>query len=232
VKVSVIIPVFNGAAYLRDALDSVLAQTCPVYEVIVVDDGSNDDSPQILASYGDRLSIVRQQNQGVAVARNAGLRLATGEVIAFLDQDDLWPFDRMRLVADALAAHPDAEVATGLIEILDQRTVDRGMPEDMKAGRNEFLLGSLSIRARLFTRLGAFNQDVGHADDTDFWCRRIEANVKTIYLDGVTLIYRLHDNNASSDWPRRTHYLLGVIRESLKRRRSGQYENQLRRTGP
>ena len=85
---------FNGAAFLRRALDSVLAQTYPLQEIIVIDDGSTDSSPEILMSYGDCLTVVRQENSGVAVARNVGLQKASGDLIAFLDQDDLWPHDR------------------------------------------------------------------------------------------------------------------------------------------
>ena len=89
-NVSVIIPTYNYGRYLGEAIDSALGQTLPPLEVIVVDDGSTDDTPQVLASYGDRIRVVRQKNSGVAVARNSGIAAARGDYVAFLDADDVW----------------------------------------------------------------------------------------------------------------------------------------------
>ena len=86
--ISVIIPCYNSGTHLAQAIDSVLAQTCPASEIIVVDDGSTDDSPAIMARYGDRIRVVRQANAGLPAARNAGIQAATGEWLAFLDADD------------------------------------------------------------------------------------------------------------------------------------------------
>lgn len=88
--VSVIIPTYNYARYLGEAIDSALGQTLAPLEVIVVDDGSTDDTPELLAAYGDRIRVLRQKNAGVAVARNSGIAAARGEYVAFLDADDTW----------------------------------------------------------------------------------------------------------------------------------------------
>lgn len=218
-KVSIIIPVYNGAAYLAETLESVFAQTHAPHEIITVDDGSTDTSPDILQSFGDRLRIIRQTNQGVAVARNTGLANASGDLICFLDQDDLWPADRTRVLVEALRADPEAQLATGLTQILYERATPPGLLDNFSTFRREFLLGSICIRAELLRSLGGFNTVVGYADDTDFWMRRMEAKVKSINLDQVTLIYRLHGNNTSSDKERTYFHLMGAIRESLKRRR-------------
>jgi glycosyltransferase involved in cell wall biosynthesis len=219
-RVSVIIPVYNGAAYLAAALDSVFAQSYAPLEIIAVDDGSTDSSPDILRSCGERLRVIRQGNQGVAVARNTGFANATGELICFLDQDDLWPVDRTRLLVEALRADPEAQLATGLTEILYERPTQPGPLDNFTTFRREFLLGSICIRAGLLRSLGPFSTGVGYADDTDFWMRRKEAKIKAIDLDAVTLIYRLHGENTSSDKERTYFYLMGAIRESLKRRRN------------
>ena len=89
-KVTVVIPVYNGGRYLRESIDSVLAQTFHDYEIVCVDDGSTDDSPVLLQEYGARLRVVRQENSGQSAARNVGVKLARGEYIALLDQDDVW----------------------------------------------------------------------------------------------------------------------------------------------
>ena len=89
-SVTVIIPCYNGAAYLREAIDSALDQTHPPLEVIVIDDGSTDDSAAIAESYGPPVCVIRQENQGESVARNRGIDEAKGDWVAFLDADDLW----------------------------------------------------------------------------------------------------------------------------------------------
>lgn len=218
-KVSVIIPVYNGSRYLAATLDSVLAQTYPLHEIIVIDDGSTDDSPTILRSYGDRLSVTRQANQGVAAARNAGLRHASGDVITFIDQDDLWPARRTEALIDALRANPDALVATGPVEMLYERSQPPSPASNLETTLREFLVGSLCIRKEVFDLLGPFNTGLGYADDTDFLLRRREANIKTVYIEDVALQYRVHESNTSSDRELTNSYFIGALRESLRRRR-------------
>lgn len=218
-SLSVIIPVYNGARYLAETLDSVFAQTVPADEIVVIDDGSTDNSPDILNSLKGRLTIRRQENQGVAAARNAGLAIASGDLISFIDQDDIWPADRNRILLDALQADPAAEVACGRVEILYQRSTPPLDPRQHLAAHREYLMGSLLIRSRLFKALGPLNTSVDYADDTDFWFRRAEAEIPTVYLDAVTLIYRLHDTNTSLDSSRSNGLFLTVLRERLKRRR-------------
>src|ERR1044072_1619841 len=104
--VSVIIPVYNGGRYLRAALESVFAQTYRPIEVIVVDDGSADDSGLIAQSFPE-VRHMRQQNQGVAAARNNAIAASRGEFLAFLDQDDLWTPEKLRLQIGYLLTHPE-----------------------------------------------------------------------------------------------------------------------------
>lgn len=105
--ISVVIPTYNSAAYIAQALDSVFAQSFRDYEVIVVDDGSGDETRDVLQRYGDRLRYVFQKNQGLAVARNTGLGLATRDYVTYLDADDVWHQDNLQVKADVLRAHPD-----------------------------------------------------------------------------------------------------------------------------
>jgi glycosyltransferase involved in cell wall biosynthesis len=110
---SVIIPVYNGAATIGRALDSVTSQTQPPEEIIVVDDGSTDASAEIVAAHAGPIRLVRQQNQGVSVARNRGAAEATGDWLAFLDADDLYFPDRLKWHADWVAEDPDLDFLTG-----------------------------------------------------------------------------------------------------------------------
>jgi glycosyltransferase involved in cell wall biosynthesis len=222
VKVSVIIPVYNGERHLRAALESVFAQTYPLHEIVTVDDGSTDSSPEILRSYGDRLTVIRQDNQGVAVARNTGLSHATGDAIAFLDQDDLWPADRTQILVEALDSDPEAEVIVGLAAVRYERTSPPAYRWEVETTHREYLLGSQIIRARVFDALGKLNTNVGYADDTDFLFHRLEHKMKAGRLDEVTLIYRMHDNNTSFPRdPSRSH-MLSALRAHLWRVRATQ----------
>ncbi len=101
-RFSVIIPTFNRAGVLAEAIDSVLAQSHPAHEIIVIDDGSTDATPVVLAQFGERITVIRQANAGVSSARNAGLAAATGEWVAFLDSDDVWLPERLAVTARAV----------------------------------------------------------------------------------------------------------------------------------
>jgi glycosyltransferase involved in cell wall biosynthesis len=104
----VIIPTYNRAHCISDAIDSVLAQSFRDFELIVVDDGSTDETPDIVGAYGDRIKLIRQKNGGASAARNAGIRVARGEWIAFLDSDDIWEPDKLKIQTDDLCSNPNA----------------------------------------------------------------------------------------------------------------------------
>src|SRR5438445_8234695 len=112
-SVSVVITTYNQASYIGPALDSVFAQSRPPDEVIVVDDGSTDETPERIAPYRDRLVYVRQANQGIAASRNTAIRCARGELLAFLDGDDIWEPEKLACQVAAAVAHPQA----GLIAV-------------------------------------------------------------------------------------------------------------------
>lgn len=118
-RFSVVIPVFNGAQTVARAIDSVLAQRYPAHEIIVVDDGCVDDTVKVLAQYEDRIQIVSQANAGVSAARNAGAKAATGDWLAFLDADDWYFPDRLKLHAEWIATDPTLDFLTGDYEYRD-----------------------------------------------------------------------------------------------------------------
>src|SRR5579864_8774897 len=106
--VTVIIPAYNGERFIRRAIDSVLQQTYPVTQIIVIDDGSTDATRAIVSEYTDRVTLIEQRNGGPAKARNAGLSAATGEFIAFLDADDWWEPVKIETQLSVLKVHPEA----------------------------------------------------------------------------------------------------------------------------
>lgn len=106
--VSVVIPTYNRAHCVSDAIDSVLTQSFQDFELIVVDDGSTDETPDIVSAYGDRIKLIRQKNSGASAARNAGIRAAQGEWVAFLDSDDTWEPEKLKVQVEDLRANPGA----------------------------------------------------------------------------------------------------------------------------
>ena len=112
-KISAVIPAYNAEKTIGRAIDSVLSQTRPADEVIVVDDGSSDSTAEVVRSYGDRVIFLPQENAGASVARSAGIQAATGDWIAFLDGDDEWLPEKLKLQSDHLQRHPDLRWTTG-----------------------------------------------------------------------------------------------------------------------
>lgn len=129
--ISVVIPTYNNAHYIRQALDSVLAQTFTDYEVLVVDDGSTDQTREVVAEYGSRVQYVYQINQGLAVARNTGLGTVTGEYLTYLDADDVWAPINLQVKAGVLRAHPELGGVFSEFSIFDESgiTSPRGTKE-------------------------------------------------------------------------------------------------------
>jgi glycosyltransferase involved in cell wall biosynthesis len=112
-KISAVIPAYNCEAHIARAIDSVLNQTHPADEIIIVDDGSSDDTVQAVRSYGDKVTLIQQENAGASAARNTGIEAATGNWIAFLDADDEWLPDMLQRQTDILTQHPHLVWTTG-----------------------------------------------------------------------------------------------------------------------
>lgn len=118
VDISVVIPTYNGAKFVKETLQSILAQTYPAREIIVVDDGSTDNTRDVIAAFGDRITFLTQANAGVQAARNAAIGHATSDWIAFCDQDDLWQPDYLAAQARLMQAAPEVEFAFSNFSIL------------------------------------------------------------------------------------------------------------------
>jgi glycosyltransferase involved in cell wall biosynthesis len=177
---SVIIPTFNRAAFLREAIDSVLAQTEKDFELIVVDDGSTDHTRELVAKYGDRLRYFSQPNAGASAARNCGIRHAAGKFITFLDSDDLWLPKKLARQMQWMAAHPNL-----LLCYTDEIWIRRGVRVNQKlihakAGGWIYPLclprciispSSVLMRRELFDAVGWFDEQLPVCEDYDLWLR-------------------------------------------------------------
>jgi len=223
VFISVIVPVFNGASFLEEAVACVRAQDYPSLEILIVDDGSTDRTPQVARAFGEPVRYFRQENRGPSGARNTGLRQARGEAIAFLDADDLWPEDKLRSQADYLKAHPDVEAVHGLTQIMKPAA---GGQETMcfeAAAPPRFILafGGALIRREVFDRVGLMDEELGMAEDVNWLLRLFEKDVRLVVLNRVTSIYRRHPRGMSFYADLKGSCLLKEIKKSLDRRREG-----------
>jgi glycosyltransferase involved in cell wall biosynthesis len=182
--VSVVIPTYNSGPFVTQAINSVLAQSVPPVEVIVVDDGSTDDTPERLEPYRPRLRYVRQANQGVSAARNRGVREAKAEFVAFLDADDVWHPRKLEFQTAVFARRPDL----GLLATDSFDWPARSFPEAAGADplsvevvpwerlvvRNYLAASSVVARRALLERAGPFDLDLQGPEDRDLWLRVAE----------------------------------------------------------
>jgi hypothetical protein len=201
--VSVVIPVFNAEEYLERTLASVFAQTYPHIQVTAVDDGSTDGSLGILERHEDRLTIVRQQNRGVAVARNRGVMEADGEWIAFLDADDLWhphKIERQLRICEGFDwSHTDSVFMGGANDghrDSELTAKSEGMVFEQLVCSNFIGTSSVMIRRDCFIAHGGFRESLSSIEDWDLWIR-VSRTHAVGYLDEPMMRYRVHAASAS-----------------------------------
>ena len=221
--VSVIIPAYNRGWALRAAIDSVQAQTYRDYELIVVDDGSTDDTPEILDAYGPDVTVIRQANAGVSAARNAGIREAKGALIAFLDSDDRWLPEKLSVQVDFFDARPDALICqTEEIWIRNGKRVNPKKVHKKPSGR--IFRASLALclvspsavmlRRSLFDEIGGFDESLPACEDYDLWLR-ISAR-HPVYLIATPLIIKTGGHpDQLSRMPGLDRYRIAAIQKIL-----------------
>lgn len=222
---SVVMPCYNGAAYLAEALVSALQQAPAPDEILVVDDGSTDGSAGIAEGFIAGVRCVRQEHQGVAVARNHGLSLARGDFIAFLDADDLWPAGSLAARRAVLDTHPEVDIAAGLVrqfispELPDEIRRTLTCPDETSRGR---LVGSMLIRRHVFERIGDFNPSFQIGEAIDWVARADLAGLTSQTLDEVVLLRRIHTSNTTTRLRNEKGDYLRVLKASLDRRRAAE----------
>lgn len=216
--ISVIIPVYNGARFLEEAIQSVLAQEVGELEIIVVDDGSTDDLASVLQRLPVAVRFFRQENAGAAAARNRGIKDASGELIAFLDVDDLWPAHNLMELRDQLLADPLLDVVHGRAQLTQYRAGEvgeyLGNPGESFSG----YIGAGLYRRRAFEKVGLFDQDLRYGEDSDWFNRAAELDLRIRRIGVVTLFVRRHDANMTRGKNVVELNLLGVVRKQLQRR--------------
>ncbi|SMP66105.1 Glycosyltransferase involved in cell wall bisynthesis [Neorhodopirellula lusitana] len=222
--VSVVIPAFNAARFLSEAVASVEAQDYSRIEVVIVDDGSTDDTWEIanqIAIRNGRVCCVQQANGGISSARNTGIRNCTGELLAFLDADDLWTSDRLEKQFLAAARFPDADYFTGQVhQFLDSSCQSTAtVAEELSDGA---VAGTLLIPTERFHDVGWFDTQLKVAEFLDWHSRCSELGLHGHTVDSVLLQRRIHDTNTGKlQRDSRRDYLL-AMKSHLDRKRRGE----------
>ena len=207
--VSVIIPNYNHTKFIRGAIHSALNQTYPRFEIIIVDDGSTDNSREVVSEFGNRVHYIWQENQGLAGARNTGIRAARGEFIGLLDADDLWQPNFLDVMIALADKHPDAAVyyccARGMdITGQDLSQIFGGPPIPSASLfhsllRANFLIPS-TIMMRRFVAInaGLFDQALRSCEDWDLWLRLLPDH-DFVGTSACLVRYRLHGSSLSTN---------------------------------
>lgn len=196
--ITVIIPVYNSERYLGAAIDSVLAQQWAPLEIIVVDDGSTDQSAQVVRRYRPVVQLLHQRNAGPGPARNRGIAAAHGDFLAFLDADDLWVAHKLQQQMQALTADPTLAMVFGQVEqFYSPDLAQQATPPDL--GHRQHLaglhVGAMLIRRAAFACVGLFDPQWQVAEFLEWYGRAQALGLKSVVLPTLVMRRRIHTNN-------------------------------------
>jgi len=223
--VSVIIPVYNYDRYLAEAVESVLSQTYQHLEVIVVDDGSTDQSGEVARSFAGRgVRYCPQPHSGIGPARNKGVELAQGEFLAFLDADDRWPEEKIERQLRAFDSDPTLEMVFGqALQLQNGREWESGVKdqEPPVAGMVPGMVpGTMLIKRAAFFRVGKFQGDWKVGEFIDWYSRAVELQNRSLVLPDLLLWRRIHDSNQGVRERQSVSDYARVLKAKLDRRRA------------
>jgi glycosyltransferase involved in cell wall biosynthesis len=220
--VSVVIPAYNCERFLAAAVETIRRQAHPRIEIIVVDDGSTDGTAAVARALGEGVRCITQPNAGPPAARNRGLELACGDLVGFLDADDLWCEDKLAVQVPRLLADRSIDVVMGKTLILRPPAIPGGDSLGEPTGPPVLLLslGSSLFRREVFDRVGWFDVNQRMDDDVDWFLRAIEAGARLVPVDHVVQLYRRHEANITNSRQVDQRFFLLAVKKSLDRRRS------------
>ena len=243
--VSVVIATYNYGRFLAEAVHSILGQTYPAREIIIIDDGSTDETADVAASFGDAVRYIKQDNAGVSAARNNGIRRAKGEFVAFLDADDQWAPEKLEKQKSLLDALPDsvALVGTKTWEVFEDghridttpavKRQDPILSRLEMVVRNRMVTSSTFMKRECLERVGGFDEELNYCEDWDLWLR-IGEHYGTAIIEEPLVICRQHHGSAAKKLERMVeHHMLvfdrhvpkdlSPVQKSLLRRRTYAY---------
>lgn len=222
-SISCIVPVYNGERFLAEALDSALAQSHPPFEIIVIDDGSTDGTAGVVARYGERVRYEHQENSGPAGARNAGLDLARGEMIAFLDADDVWHPEKLALQLAHFRKRPELEIVIGHVQnfwMPELREEEERLGDHrLKFPLPGYVFQAMLARSSVFESVGRLNPALSCSEDSDWFARALACGAALEVIPESVVYRRFHSANMSRDAATLRVGVLDAVHAALQRRR-------------
>lgn len=222
-SVSVIIPIYNSGKYLREAIDSVLAQRYSPLEVLVVDDGSSDNGSELASGCGFPVRVMAIPHRGHPAARNSGVGASTGDFLAFLDADDLWTANKLDIQIEAFAANPSLDLVFGHMQNFISPELSGEERAKIKCNSTVLpglLQGSMLARRSSFARVGPFQEERKMGDFLDWYGRATLLNLNMHMLPDTLVRRRIHLGNFSRTHKHLRQENLLVLKELLDRRRA------------
>ena len=223
--VSAIIPVYNYDRYLAEAIESVLSQTYPHHEVIVVDDDSTDRSREVAESFADRgVRYCHQAHAGIGPARNRGVELAQGEFLAFLDADDRWPVEKTERQLRAFENDPALEMCFGqAVQLQNGPEWEAGVKDTNPPAAGMvpgMVAGTMLIKRDVFRRVGEFPGGLKVGEFIDWYGRAVQLQIRSVTLPDLFLWRRIHDSNTGVRERKSVTDYARVLKATLDRRRA------------
>ena len=218
--ITVVIPAYNAERFLADAIQSILAQDYAHLDIVVVDDGSTDETAAVAQNFGPSVRVIRQANAGIGRARNAGVEIATSDLLAFLDADDVWVEDSLATRLAHLEAQPDLDGVFGLVETWYDGVEQASFA--VKAGEvaSGTIAGTLLIKRECFHKAGAFT-DARLGEFIEWYARAIDTGLRFETVDQVVLRRRVHGANTTATTADRGAYLRAMQSIIARRRAEG-----------
>lgn len=224
--VSVIIPTYNSAAFLQETIESVLGQTYSDFEIIVVDDGSTDETERVMQSFGTRVSYVKQENKGVSAARNQGIKLARARYVAFLDSDDLWVPQKLAEQVPLLDEDPEIGLVYSDWAVVTEHGVAEPSFHSTRPGASGYVFNELVrtgfiltsgtvVRRSCLDEVGDFDESLSVAEDYDLWLR-ICYRWKVAVVNKALVTKRSWDGSLSSDLPKTALGRIALFKKALR----------------
>ncbi len=218
--VSVIIPVYNSEKYLAEAIESVLAQDYRPVEIIILDDGSTDNSADIAGSYASSVRYYYQPNNGLAAAQNKGLMISHGSYCSFLDSDDIWVPDKLTRQIHSFNDNPELDMVFGQVQQFQSPELDYKMiPQDEGSIVPGYSTGAMLIKRDSFFRVGLFETKWHVGDFVDWYLKAAEMGLKSNMLPKVVMKRRIHGKNMGIRERKHQADYVRILKASLDRRR-------------
>lgn len=204
-KVSVVLPTFNGSKYLKESVDSILSQTYADWELIIVDDGSTDETGEIADCYSrndSRIRVIHNvKNEKLPRALNIGFAAARGQYLTWTSDDNIYMPDAFAVMADYLEAHDDAYMVRGMMDFIDEtgRVIGRGESyDDRKIYSNNCVRACFMYKREVYEKVGGYDENTFCVEDYDYWLRVLDSFGKIVPIDKVLYRYRVHGGSLSA----------------------------------